>query len=377
MNAGLLRRLLPNRSFKACPAVYEQLVIRMKMIKLMKRLCIFVPLLALTQPLSAAPEYGKLYETQIQKDIVYRSAQQLRNNNAETINLKLDLYQPIGVNGKSPLIIFIHGGSFTQGSKEAAYAVEISSKLAQRGAVVANINYRLEQKSALKYVKGRWVRTDDVTPIHNDQRFTELVKLAQQANELGYFEYPNGVISALEDTLYAYDFLLENASVYKIDAQRIGVWGVSAGAVTASHFAYILDDFMVATPDIKTVTMLSGYNGISEFTGNNYVQAGEASVFQFNGAKDATTPLFPYGYNMHLYANAVVDAAHIYIGEGIGHATQDHMYTTMTSNGKSVFENAVEFNANALYFPGLNQGSLCEVVNSALGSDCSQYPEIQ
>ncbi len=346
----------------------------MKIAKLAHRLSIVLPLLIGCTQANSAPGLNQTYDTHLEADVIYRTAKQEVNSSTEEIDLKMDLYLPVGVTGNSPLVIFIHGGNFTQGSKTSPYAVEISTLLAQKGAVVANIDYRLEKLE--KRNQYGLITQQSVTPVFEDARFSELLQIARLAGEQGYYEHPNGVVAALEDTLYAYDFLIENRSLINIDPKRVSVWGVSAGAVTASHFAYVLDDFGIAEPDIKAITMLSGFNGISAFTGANYVQPGEASVFQFNGDKDATTPLFPYGYEVHNLAQGVVDAAHIYIGKDIGHATQDHMYTTITSNGKSVFENAIDFTTNALYFPGRSQHIHCEVVNSDNGSDCSQYPEI-
>lgn len=94
---------------------------------------------------------------------------------------KLDLYLPKNSTGKRPLVIWIHGGGWRQGSKEKCRAVP----LVNRGFVVASINYRLSSHAV----------------------------------------FP----AQINDCKAAIRWLRKNADQYGIDETKIGVWGSSAG----------------------------------------------------------------------------------------------------------------------------------------------------
>jgi acetyl esterase/lipase len=96
---------------------------------------------------------------------------------------KLDLYVPEDTdgNGPLPLVVSIHGGGWFTGFKEHNRALYLTRK----GFVVANIDYRLS--------------SDGPFPI------------------------------MIEDCRAAIRWLRANSWRYKIDRQRIGVWGDSAG----------------------------------------------------------------------------------------------------------------------------------------------------
>ncbi|MEL6345883.1 MAG: alpha/beta hydrolase [Myxococcota bacterium] len=99
----------------------------------------------------------------------------------------LDLYVPAGA-GPHPVIVLVHGGGFFTGDKrvhqdDAAYLVE-------QGFAAASINYRLS----------------------------------------GEATFP----AAVQDCKAAVRFLRANADVYRIDPDRIGSWGESAGGNLAA-----------------------------------------------------------------------------------------------------------------------------------------------
>ena len=94
---------------------------------------------------------------------------------------KLDVYLPKKSDGKRPLVIWIHGGAWRQGSKEGCPAVS----LVGRGFVVASINYRLS----------------------------------------GHAVFP----AQIHDCKAAVRWLRAHADEYGIDPERIGAWGSSAG----------------------------------------------------------------------------------------------------------------------------------------------------
>jgi len=93
---------------------------------------------------------------------------------------KLDIYIPPG-DGVKPLVVWVHGGAWKQGSKDRTPAIALLGK----GYVVASINYRLSQHAT----------------------------------------FP----AQIQDCQAAIRWLRANAEKYHIDPQRIGVWGASAG----------------------------------------------------------------------------------------------------------------------------------------------------
>lgn len=101
---------------------------------------------------------------------------------------KLDLYVPADGEGPFPLIVWIHGGAWQHGSKEGC----VPTPWAQKGYVVASINYRLSQ----------------------DAKFP----------------------AQIEDCKAAVRWLRAHAKEYKIDREHVIAWGDSAGG----HLAALL-----------------------------------------------------------------------------------------------------------------------------------------
>ena len=139
---------------------------------LMRALCLLLvalPLFAQQRPFQV-PE-----GVNVAKDLVYASTPQKE--------LKLDVYRAKSA-GKDalPLVVWIHGGGWRNGSKEAPRR---AIQLAQRGYVVASINYRLS----------------------------------------GEAKFP----AQIHDCKAAIRWLRAHAGDYGISAGRVGVWGSSAG----------------------------------------------------------------------------------------------------------------------------------------------------
>lgn len=106
-------------------------------------------------------------------------------NSAQT----LDLYIPAGIKQKTPTVVFIHGGGWVAGSKKD---VPVQQLLAH-GYIVASINYRLTDQAI----------------------------------------FP----AQIYDCKAAVRWLRANAEKYKIDPDKIGAWGASAGG----HLTALLD----------------------------------------------------------------------------------------------------------------------------------------
>lgn len=135
-------------------------------------------------PISESPIALGDLQAQYSKDIAYGDDE--RN--------QFDIYLPTS-DTPTPLVIYIHGGAFTGGSKESLYGQEDRVRdLIGRGFAVATINYYLLT----------------VTPPDT-----------------------NGVIRSLNDSKRALQFMRYQAANLNIDPEKIAIYGGSAGAGTA------------------------------------------------------------------------------------------------------------------------------------------------
>ena len=111
--------------------------------------------------------------------------------NPDDQHLQLNIARPKTGDGPFPAIVCIHGGGFRAGSRESYNALCI--KLAQNGYVAMTVSYRLAPK----------------------------------------FQFP----AAIHDTKAAVRWARANAAKYKIDPDRIGTTGGSAGGHLAQFLA--------------------------------------------------------------------------------------------------------------------------------------------
>jgi acetyl esterase/lipase len=128
-------------------------------------------------------------------NVVFESG--IEYSNPDDQHLKLDMARPKDGSGPLPAILCIHGGGFRAGNRESYDGLCI--KLAEKGYVAATITYRLAPK----------------------------------------YPFP----AAIHDSKAAVRWLRANAAKYKIDPERIGVTGGSAGG----HLA----QFLGVTSDVK------------------------------------------------------------------------------------------------------------------------------
>jgi acetyl esterase/lipase len=108
------------------------------------------------------------------------------------VDLKMDVYSPRDPVLATPLVIFIHGGGWSEGDKAGGAYLYDAPALLDAGFTVASLNYRM-------------------APGHPFPAMIEDVKCAVRA-------------------------FRANAGEYGIDPNRIGVWGTSAGG----HLANLL-----------------------------------------------------------------------------------------------------------------------------------------
>jgi acetyl esterase/lipase len=123
----------------------------------------------------SASVFGQLAGVKAHRDLVYVEGGHERH--------KLDLYLPEKAEGPLPLLIWVHGGGWQNGSKDGC--PPLRAGYIERGYAVASINYRLS----------------------------------------GHAVFP----AQIEDCKAAIRWLRAHAKEYNLDAKRFGVWGSSAG----------------------------------------------------------------------------------------------------------------------------------------------------
>jgi dienelactone hydrolase len=210
---------------------------------------------------------------EVQRGVVYGRAR-IGSPSARSFALRLDLYQPARRSrARRPVVVLIHGGGFVGGSRSDGGIVRTARGLAADGAVVASIDYRLLGQA----------------PVPSRR----VARLADGAPPAPLF---TAMVAAVDDTLTATDYLRENARRLHIDTGRLGIAGSSAGAVTANHVAYILDDYRIARPRVRFVGSLWGGVILPPPPGRGgpgaaMLERGEAALFAVHGDADPTVPV--------------------------------------------------------------------------------------
>ena len=171
------------------------------------------------------------------EDIIYGNAPDLPfiflfEWNTNDIDLDMDIYEPEGdALEERPVIVFIHSGSFFSGNNEVDDMVDLSISAAKRGYVAVNINYRLG------------------------------------LNIISTYSGERAVYRGVQDASAVVRYLREFHQDFRIDPEKIFLWGSSAGSFIALHLAYSDDNERPAStygsgsvPDL----------GCINCSGNNY-----------------------------------------------------------------------------------------------------------
>lgn len=286
-------------------------------------LCMFALTLASCSKKTGIRDRNAVYNVNVATNIVYGHNTTWQGNN-ET--LTMDVYAPknASAQNKYPLLVMVHGGSFLAGSKESMTA--ICGALAEKGLIVASINYRLGWDA-----RGTADCEGDTASL----------------NEAAY--------RAMQDLNASLRFLTSNADKYCIDKNWIFTGGASAGAVAALNSAYLTDAYASAHftgPFNKLGSLFTADNSLT----NTYTIRGICSMWggifdaalinasnaipaiMYHGSEDPTIPVnqgtylhcasyqplygSQYIYNT-LTSLGVPAVAHIY--EGGGHGPSEYI----------------------------------------------------
>ena len=138
-------------------------------------------------------DFGRIYTRKIKELVIKKE-----------LNLDMDIYYPKEpvAQSRRPLLLLIHGGAFYNGDKQDIGYPEMGHYFAERGYVVASINYRLG-----------------------------FLPMAPDVERAGY--------RALQDAHAAVCHLIANADEFGIDTSNIFTAGISAGAITALNLAFM------------------------------------------------------------------------------------------------------------------------------------------
>ena len=192
----------------------------------MKRLS---PLLLVLSLITGLAALGQPYQTEIfpysvETDIEYGLATDFAGN---TDTLLMDIYKPIGDNNCfRPCMILVHGGAWLAGSKNDVNIEAIAESFAQRGWVVAAINYRLGMHKTPNYT---------MYALCNEQISVPCGYIADSA------EVFRAIYRGQQDTKGAVRFMKERSSLDSTDLGNFFLTGESAGGFNAFAATFMND----------------------------------------------------------------------------------------------------------------------------------------
>lgn len=153
-------------------------------------------------------------------------------------NLLLDIYQPDGeCVSPRPFVIGIHGGGFIGGSRDSDSWVTNMEGVTERGFVGLSIDYRLTGDNPVVSAEFQPI-LDDFLTLADDLGLGQA-----QRDQL------NAATAAMEDTVSAIEWAVDNADDRCLDIDQYAIWGSSAGAITGLHVAHGLDEYFINRPD--------------------------------------------------------------------------------------------------------------------------------
>jgi len=213
------------------------------------------------RPTGAAPlRYrDEMYSNyNVTSDLQYGSAPGL---DGAPVALKLDMYEPANDRASSrPAIVWVHGGGYIGGDKAAGPAVIMAPIFAKLGYVFVSINYRFLTAHGCNATNG--IAADCYA----------------------------AAVGAIHDAQAAVRWLRANAAQYRIDSDRIGIGGESAGAITATGVG-IYADQPGDSGNPGYASNVQGWVSISGGVPNGIlVDSSDAPGYLFSGTADTTVP---------------------------------------------------------------------------------------
>jgi len=184
----------------------------------------------------------------------------------QDVELKLDIYQiPEIAEEARPCIIFVFGGGFKEGTRDAETYKKFFDYFSRKGYITVAIDYRLGLKNI-----------DKAPSAFNQEPLDNAIHLA------------------VEDLYWATSYLLKNAEKYNIDPSKIIICGSSAGAITVLQADYEKCNTAALS---KILPETFRYAGVISFAGAIYSTEGTpkyavepAPTLFFHGSGDRLVP---------------------------------------------------------------------------------------
>ena len=262
--------------------------------------CLFILSCLSAQPEKAIRSYNLDSTVTVQRDLVYNNNEKIPSKQRQ-----LDVYEPSkDSSSKHPLIVWMHGGGFKYGTKNAAEIKLWGNEFAKRGYVVAAINYRRSKKHPLL-------------------KFKDLI---------------SACYDAVDDVQTAVNYLKANADKFNIDTSKIILGGNSAGAIIALQAVYSnRADLRNVIDSNKTIANTGNYNpmniaAVINFWGalldKEWLSRAKVPIVSVCGSKDKLVPpdtkraAFFGSVAIHKKADALHIPNRIKVYEGYGHELQ-------------------------------------------------------
>jgi len=222
------------------------------------------------------------YTVVVDQNITYSQGlrhQALNSASYSIVDLKLDVYKPLGNTKKRPAILLIHGGGFSGGDKSDVNIVNLANYFALRGWVAFSINYRLMGDKGT--VPTQWVQyaQNSVPPV-NQSQFLAM--------------YP-----AHRDAKAAVRWLIANANNYNIDTNYITVGGGSAGAIVATTLGitntidFTNEISLETDPTLSTTNLNKTYTikTVLDFWGSGIAVTSTNDIYKFQRFDRSDAPI--------------------------------------------------------------------------------------
>ncbi len=177
--------------------------------------------------------YGVLVES----DIVYAEglAHTPSSDTPSAIPLLLDIYTPDADTTNRPMLVFIHGGGFTGGTKTKPEIVAMGEYYASRGWVFASVDYRTTEEMGTLTEPSRAAVTDFYQGIVPAEWLQPGLDAAEAGViDSGELQQSIAMYAAQRDAKAAVRWMVSHADTYGANPDYLTVGGASAGAITAS-----------------------------------------------------------------------------------------------------------------------------------------------
>jgi len=162
------------------------------------------------------------YAVRVERDVEFGVSVDFAGRNAR---LSVDIYKPVAdKNCRRPIIVLVHGGAWVKGTSTDNSIVALANNFAQKGWIVASVNYRLGLHATPFYQMYAVCNTDVSEPCAYAADTAEILR----AN-----------FRAMQDVKGAVRFMKTRSATDSTDPQNVFLVGESAGGFTVLAAAFM------------------------------------------------------------------------------------------------------------------------------------------